>query len=69
MSDCHSIDHIKQAMTALDSRTDLATYFDIVYALTTTGNQLVVALKEASLNFARSLAGASLLCYALDVQR
>ena len=39
MSDCHSIDHIKQAMTGLDLEPDLATYFDIVYGPYDDGNR------------------------------
>ena len=69
MSDCHSIDHIKQAMTGLDLEPDLATYFDIVYGPYDDRQPVGgTSRKEASLNFARSLAGASLLCYALDVK-
>ena len=69
MSDCHSIDHIKQAMTGLDLEPDLATYFDIVYGPYDDRQPVGgTSRKEASLNFARSLAGASLFCYALDVK-
>ena len=68
MADTHSIDHVKQAMTTLDLQPDLATYFDIVYGPYDDRLTGDTSRKEASLNFARSLAGASLLCYALDVK-
>jgi phosphatidylinositol 4-kinase len=68
MADTHSIDHVKQAMTTLDLQPDLSTYFDIVYGPYDDRLTGDTSRKEASLNFARSLAGASLLCYALDVK-
>ena len=74
LADAKSIDHVKGAMHDLDVGPGLDAYFDHVYgryddASASDGEAGdAPGRREASLNFARSLAGASLLCYALDVK-
>ena len=70
LADAKSLDHVKQQLKSLDMGTDLGAYFDAVYGPYDENQQVGGApnRKEASLNFARSLAGSSLLSYALDVK-
>jgi phosphatidylinositol 4-kinase len=70
LADAKSLDHVKQQLKSLDMGTDLGAYFDAVYGPYDENQRVGGApnRKEASLNFARSLAGSSLLSYALDVK-
>mmetsp|Transcript_2012 Transcript_2012/g.6083 ORF Transcript_2012/g.6083 Transcript_2012/m.6083 type:complete len:639 (+) Transcript_2012:95-2011(+) len=63
LADAKSVTHVKRALRDAAGVTDLATYFDLVYGETGTPTRTL-----ASLNFAKSLAAYSLVCYALDLK-
>ncbi|KAJ8606095.1 hypothetical protein CTAYLR_005197 [Chrysophaeum taylorii] len=59
LADAKSLTHVKQHLATIDGTVSLARYFDLVYE---------DRRDEAALNFAKSLASYSLVCYLLDVK-
>lgn len=62
LADAKSLTHVKTKLSGEVGSADLSTYFDIVY------QPSGPVREQASLNFAKSLAAYSLVCYALDLK-
>lgn len=65
LADAKSVTHLKSHLTELHGTTTLATYFDVAYGGSVYDSQ---ARRQAALNFAKSLAAYSLVCYVLDLK-
>lgn len=65
LADAKSVTHLKSHLSDLHGTASLATYFDVAYGGSVHDS---LARRQAALNFAKSLAAYSLVCFVLDLK-